>query len=150
MRPVEMDRTGMLAAAMYAILDNRRVRDLLNGFSVLVELEPVANDEVLFGNKISGYIQIDSIHRRDFMIQFIYDGEYGDIKVEVDYKTEYCRDKSIVRIDHEGPIEIDFGKRSITYKRVEIFNTKNVAWDWLATRGTAADIIGMILSEKDS
>lgn len=151
MRPVEMDRIGMLAAAMYAILDDRRFKDLLNGFSVLVELVPgLANDEVLFGSRISGYIQIDSIHRREFVIQFTYDGDYGDINVEVSYKTEYYRDKSVACIDHDGPIEIDFDKRSVTYKRVEIFNTKNVAWDWMATKGTAADIIGMILNEKNS
>lgn len=151
MRPVEMDRTGILAAAMYAILDDRRYKDLLSSFSVRVELEPVANDEVLFGSTISGYIQLDSIRRREFAIQHIHDGDYGDIKVEVPYMMEhYGVDKSITRIDVKEPVEINFDKRTITYKHVHTLNMKNVAWDWQTVKAAAADIIGVILGEENS
>lgn len=149
MRPVEMDKTGVLAAAMHNVLDDRRFKNLLGGFSVLVELVPVANDEVLFGGTISGHIQINSTCRREFTIQYDID---GDIRVEVSYLTEYYqRNNPIAHIDDvEAPVEINFDKRSITYKHVHTLSMKNVAWDWQAIKGTAMDIIGMILGDKNS
>jgi hypothetical protein len=152
MRPVEMDRTGMLAAAMYSILDDRRFNKRLGGFSVRVELEPgLADDEVLLGDTISGHIQIDSIRRKEFEIVLIHDGDYGNIKVIVPYRTEHYQTyKPIAHINAKGPIEIDFDKRNITFIRVHTLSTKNVAWDWASVKGTALDIIGMILGEKDS
>lgn len=146
MRHVKMDKTGLLAAAIYSILENRLARNLVDSFSVQVELIPgLANDEVL-GSKIVGHIQLKNpIHRREFAIDSTCFDQ--DLRVEVSYKTSSYRDKPIAHIDVKGPVEINFDKRTITYKHLHTFNMKNVSWDWESVKGTALDIIGMILSD---
>jgi hypothetical protein len=62
----------------------------------------------------------------------------------------YGRDRSITRIDVKEPIEINFDKRHITFKHAHTLSTKNAAWDWASVKGTALDIIGMILGEENS
>lgn len=151
MRPVEMNRTGMLAAAMYAILEDRESKELVEGFSVSTELTPgYDNDKLLFGSIISGHISLKGGGRREFVIDFTYVEDRG-IMVEVPYRIEYYSvDNPIAHINTKIPAEIDFAKRSITYKRVETFSMKNVSWGWREVKGTAADIIGMILGEENS
>ena len=148
---VKMNRTNMLAAAMFGILENRLSKGLVDDFSVLVETTPdLLNDGVLFGKMISGHIEIKGVCRREFVIYFSCDGN-RDIMIEVPDRTVYYpRNKPITRIDVKEPVEINFDKRRITFKRVHTFSTKNVAWDWQAIKGTAADIIGMILGDKNS
>lgn len=147
MRPIEMNRTGMLGAAIYAALEDRHSRNMVIDFSVRVELIPalaMANEDVVLGSRISGYIQTKSIGRRDFVIDFTC---FGELRVEVSYRKSSYRGKSIACIDAKGPIEIDFDKRTIVYKHVYSLNLKNVSWGWQEVKGTAADIIGMIYSD---
>lgn len=145
MRPVEMNKAGLLAAAMYAILEDRLAKGRVECFSVQTELLPGSViDATLFGTIISGYIRVNGIRRRDFVIDFDFVTGSNTIKVEVSYKTEHYQDK---RVNVNGPAEIDFENRSITYKRVHEFSMKEVAWDWMAVKGTALDIIGMIYSD---
>ena len=152
MRPVEMNKAGLLAAAMYAILEDRLAKGRVECFSVQTELLPGSViDATLFGTIISGYIRVNGIHRRDFVIDFDFVTGSNTIKVEVPYKMEYCgRDRSITRLDVKEPIEINFDKRRITFKHVHTLSTKNVAWDWASVKGTALDIIGIILGEENS
>ena len=147
MRPIEMNRTGMLGAAIYAALEDRHSRNMLGDFSVRVELIPalaMANEDVVLGSRISGYIQTKSIGRRDFVIDFTC---FGELRVEVSYRKSSYRGMSRASIAATGPIEIDFDKRCITFKHVHTLSTKNVAWGWQEVKGTAADIIGMIYSD---
>ena len=140
----------MLAAAMFGILENRLSKGLVDDFSVLVETTPdLLNDGVLYGKMISGHIEIKGVCRRDFVIYFTYDSN-RDIIVETPYRTEYCPRNKPTRIDVKEPVEIDFDKRRITFKHKRVLSTKNVAWDWASVKGTAADIIGMILREENS
>lgn len=148
---VKMNRTNMLAAAMFGILENRLSKGLVDDFSVLVETTPdLLNDGVLFGKMISGHIEIKGVCRRDFVIYFTCDSN-RDIIVEVPDRTVYYpRNKPITRIDVKEPVEINFDRRRITFKHVRALSTKNVAWGWQEVKGTAADIIGMILREENS
>lgn len=150
MRPVKMDRTGLLAAAIYAILENRRDKKLIGDFSVVIELMPtVINGQIMFGSTISGYIKTKNhINGKDFTV---YLTDY-EIKIEIPRKTVLypLNTQAVTYIDVKEPIEIDFEKRSITYKKVYNFSTENVMWDWQAVKGTAADIIGAILGEENS
>lgn len=148
---VKMNRTSMLAAAMLGILENRLSKGLVDDFSVLVETTPdLLNDGVLYGKMISGYIEIKGVCRREFVIYFTEDSN-RDIMIEVPDRTVYYpRNKRITRIDVKEPVEINFDRRRITFKRVDALSTKNVAWDWVSVKGTAADIIGTILAENNS
>ena len=151
MRPVEMNKAGLLAAAMYAILEDRLAKGRVECFSVQTELPCSVIDATLFGTIISGYIRVNGICRRDFVIDFDFVTGSNTIKVEVPYKDEYYgRDRSITRINVKEPIEINFDKRHITFKHVHTLSMKNVAWDWASVKGTALDIIGMILGEENS
>lgn len=137
MHPVEMNKAGLLAAAMYAILeDHRLAKGRVECFSVQTQLLPAsAIEATLFGTIISGYIRVGS-HYRDFVIDFDFVTGSNTIKVEVTYKMEcYGRDRSITRI---------------STKHVHTLSTENVAWDWASVNGTALDIIGMILGEENS
>lgn len=148
MRNVKMDKTGLLAAAIYSILENRLARNLVDNFSVRVEVivpDGLPKNEVMLGSRISGYVQINSTRRREFAIDSTCFDQ--DLRVEVSYKTSSYRDKPIAHIDVKGHVEIDFDKRTITYKKVHDFNMKNVSWDWESCKGTALDIIGMIYSD---
>ena len=150
MRPVEMDKIGLLAAAMYTILEDRHYRKLVISFSVLVDLIPAnADDRVMFGN-ISGSIVTNtntSDRCKDFKIYFT----GSDLRIEVSNKTLLTPcDRTVVISDNEGPIEIDFDKRTITYKKVHTLSMKNVVWDWRSVGGTALDVIGIILGEENS
>lgn len=153
MRPVEMNRTGMLAAAMHAVLEDRLVKAEVKDFSVQIQLLPgcFPNQDVMLGNMISGYIKTrNHINGKEFVVAFTDD---GDIRIEIPRKTVlYPKlDTQVVTyIDVKEPIEINFSKRSITYKKVYNFNMKNVSWDWKAVKGTALDIIGMILGDENS
>lgn len=140
MRPViKMDRLGLLAAAMHAILENRRNAKLIIGFSVM------------FGNMISGYIKTrNHINGKEFVVAFTDD---GDIRIEVPRETVLypkLDTQTVTYIDVKEPIEINFEKRSITYKQVHNFNMKNVMWDWQSVFSTASDVIGVILGEENS
>lgn len=149
MRPVKMDRLGLLAAAMYAILENRRYRKLIVSFSV--ELMPtMINGQTLFGNTITGYIKIDNhIRGKEFTIGYKDD---GNLRIEIPRKrVVYTKpDTYVAYVDTKEPIEINFDKRSITYKTVIDFDMEKAAWDWYALNGIAADIIGTILGEENS
>lgn len=148
MRPVKMDRLGLLAAAMYAILENRRYRKLIVSFSV--ELMPAINGQTLFGNTITGYIKIDNhIRGKEFVVTYNND---GNLRIEIPRKrVVYTKpDTYVAYVDVKEPIEINFDKRSITYKTVIDFNMEKAAWDWYALNGIAADIIGTILGEENS
>lgn len=155
MRPVEMNRASMLAASIYAILEDRLAKARVNTFSVEIQLLPscFAKRDVTFGGTISGYIQLKNpIHRREFAIHDAYGIDDRDICIEVSCKTEhYQQDNPIAYIDDvKGHVEIDFDKRTVTYKRVHNFNMKNISWDWESCKSTALDIIGMILGEENS
>lgn len=140
MRSIEMNKASLLAAAMYAILEDRLAKGRVECFSVL------------FGTIISGYIQVNGISRRDFVINFDFVTGSNTIKVEVPHKTVLypLNKQAITYIDVKGPIEVDFDKRRITFKHVHTLSTKNVAWDWASVKGTALDILGMILGEENS
>lgn len=148
---VKMNRTSMLAAAMFGILENRLSKGLVDDFSVLVETTPdLLNDGVLYGKMISGHIEIKGVCRREFVCYFTCDSN-RDIMIEVPDRTVYYpRNNKPTRIDVKEPVEINFDRRRITYKRVDQCSMKEVAWDWASVKGTAADIIGMILRAENS
>lgn len=148
---VKMNRTSMLAAAMFGILESRLSKGLVDDFSVLVETTPdLLNDGVLYGKMISGHIEIKGVCRREFVCYFTCDSN-RDIMIEVPDRTVYYpRNNKPTRIDVKEPVEINFDKRRITFKRVHTFSTKNVSWGWQEVKGTATDIIGMILREENS
>ena len=149
MRPIKMSKIGLLAAAMYAILEERRSYPPVVGFSVLIDTQVSASDEYnIFGEVISGHIQIDT---QSTLKKFkVYFNIAGDLVLKVTgNKTYYTGD--VINIEMSGNVEIDFKNKSITSREVHEFkHTKDIIWSWQAVKGTALDIIGMILAEKNS
>lgn len=149
MRPVKMSKIGLLAAAMYAILEEKRSYPPVVGFSILIDTQVGASDNYnIFGEIISGHVQIDTQSTlRKFKVYFNFT---GDLVIEVTgNKTYYTTDNATVQLN--GNVEINFKDKSITSKEIHEFkNTKDVIWSWQAVKGTAADIVGMILAEKNS
>lgn len=154
MRPIKMNKIGMLAAAMYEILETKRNHSLV-AFSVLVDTTQTgsasASDEyIVFGEVISGHIQLDGQGTiREFKV---YLNTAGDLVIKITGSKKYYVDNKI-SVNLSGEVEINFKDRSITETVTEEWKhdtIKSLAWDWQSVKGTAADIIGTILAEKNS
>ena len=155
MRPIKMSKMGLLAAAMYEILETKRCSPPVIAFSVLVDttqtVSASASDEyIVFGKVISGHIQIDGQGTiREFKVYF---NPLGDLIIKVTGSKKYYTDNKI-SVNLTGEVEINFKDRSITEtvtKEWKYDTIKFLAWDWQAVKGTAMDIIGTILAEKNS
>lgn len=153
MRPVKMNKIGMLAAAMYAILEEKRSSSPLPGtvvgFEVLVDTEISTTDEYNFlGEVITGQIVINSkICPLKFKVY--YDINRNLIIDVTGYKTRYTDDK--VNVYLQGNAIIDFKEKSVTQSTTHVFRcSTDLSWDWKAVKATALDVIGMILGEDNS
>lgn len=146
MRPVEMNTMGMLAAAIYAILDEKAVTD----FSVLVEPPTTAHSNCEFFGNICGHARIQAA-KADLTYDFkVYVNDKDTLVTEVTCnKCYYGLD--VITCNCSGDVEINFKDKSITYKESYDFLCTNLrSWCWQGVRLTALDIIRMILGEKNS
>lgn len=142
MRPVKMNKISLLAAAMYAILEERRStspkRGTVREFEVLVN----TTEFNISGEVITGTITINGqLSSRKFEVYFTTD---EDLVIETTGQlTSY--DKDEVTIQLKGDVTINFKEKSVTSIRRHVFkHTERCAWNWQAVKGTAVDIIGVI------
>lgn len=143
MRPVEMNKIGMLAAAMYAVLEELRPQV---SFSVTVGTRAIAGKEYDgFDTVITGYV----CGERGLSKFQVYVNTYGNLAVKVTgAKTHYTGDTT--RVEIHGNVEIDFKNKSIVCTEEHSFGKEHeLNWSWSAVKGTALDIIGSILGKQN-
>lgn len=144
MRPVEMNKMGLLAAAMYAVLEELKPQV---SFSVTVgTLAIVGKAYDGFDKVITGYI----VHGERGLLKFqVYVNTYGNLAVRVTgAETHYSSDTT--RVEIHGNVEIDFKNKLIARTEEHEFGKEHALnWSWNGVKGTALDIIGSILGEQN-
>ena len=152
MRPVRMDKMGVLAAVMYTLLAERKSTARVVGFKINVEVIPGITDNQ-FGC-ILGSIQVDYDQQdiREFSVRFVNNSVVCEIKQDIvapKPTDEYTG--CYLNVENVTDIEIDFNKRTIRNRRVCEFNISQLDWsNFTSLKGIALDIIGMILAEQNS
>lgn len=152
MRPVRMDKMGVLAATMYTLLAERKSTARIVGFKVNMEVLPGVIDNQ-FGN-IVGDIQVDYDQKdiREFSARIVEDFLVCEIKKDILVpKPTDQYNGCYLNVENVTDLEIDFTKRTIRNRRVCEFKIDQMNWnDFVSLKGLALDIIGTILSEKNS
>ena len=151
MRPVRMDKMGLLAGALYAVLAERKSSARIVGFHVNAEVLPGITDNQ-FGD-IIGSVQVDYDQQdiRKFSVRFVNNSVVCEIKQDIvapKPTDEYTG--CYLNVENITDIEIDFNKRTVRNRRVCEFNISQLDWcNFTSLKGIALDIIGMILAEKN-
>lgn len=142
---ISMNKMGLLAAAIYSVLEVKRdyPKSPLQDFVVNIDTDPKTEAIGI----ISGHLMLGTQSQlRKFQISI--DADHLTVKI-TNGKKYFTEDE--VSAIFTGELVINFKDRFLQeIVKKDYANINDIEWDWRSVGGTALDVIGIILGEENS